>query len=45
VVLQQGGLLNNIKLKALAPDEVDALKARYRLPQSDVDWIVKHDFR
>ena len=45
VVLQQGGLLSGIKMKALAPGDIALIQRRYALPQSTVDWIVTHDFK
>lgn len=45
VTLQQGGLLTGIKMKALAPSDMALVQHNYALPQSTVDWIVKHDFK
>ena len=45
VTLQQGGLLASIKMKALAPDELDTLQRQTLLPKSTVDWLVTHDLR
>ena len=45
VTLQQGGLLNGIKMKALAPADMALVQHKYALHQSDVDWIIAHDFR
>jgi len=42
VTLQQSGVLNNIKFKAMAPDELAALKRTRLLSDDQVNWIVKH---
>jgi hypothetical protein len=44
VTLQQGGLLTQIKMKALAPEEVATLVkyGRTRLSDHDIDWLVSH---
>jgi uncharacterized lipoprotein NlpE involved in copper resistance len=44
VTLQQGGLLTQIKMVALAPEEAQ-VRASGLLPKSTIDWIVKHDLR
>jgi uncharacterized protein YcfL len=45
VTLQQGGLLNGIKMKALSPTDIALIQHKYALPQSTVDWIITHDFK
>jgi len=44
VTLQQGGLLNGIKMKALANDQVLALR-KLPIDQGKLDWFLAHDQR
>lgn len=42
VTLQQSGILNNLKLKALAPGERLALR-KLPIDQAKVDWFLEHN--
>lgn len=45
VTLQQGGLLTQIKMTALAPDDLSALRRTKALSADDLKWVLAHDIR